>query len=87
MIVTESFLFFMIQAEFPVRLFPLLGQKNIFIPVCEVKWGESFCDNNHVHNIEVLAQNTKNHRIDSGPVPGCSSTRNSLQEITTSEDA
>ena len=41
---------------------------------------------NHVNSPEVLAQNTKNHQIDSGAIPSRMSTRNSPQEITQSED-
>ena len=41
---------------------------------------------NYVNSLEVLAQNIKNHQIDYGPVPGCMLSRNSLQEITKSED-
>ena len=39
-----------------------------------------------VNSPEVLVQNIKNPQTDSGPVPGCMSTRNSPQEITKSED-
>ena len=40
---------------------------------------------NYVNIREVVAQNTKNHLIDSAPVPSCTSTKYSSQEITKSD--
>ena len=61
----------------------------MFIPVFGVKWGRAFLWLNKP--ILWIAQKfwhkiSKNEQIDSGPVPGCTSTRNSPQEITKSED-